>query len=337
MKNILITGGLGYIGSHAAIQFSKHFDNIYLVDNLSNSSIDVFNAVESLSQNNISFFQGDIRDTNFLINIFQNHNIELVVHFAALKSVPESIKDPFIYYQNNVAGTLNLLNVMKRFGVKRFLFSSSAAIYSLKNIFPVTETAKLSFINPYAESKLWCEILLKRLHGENNDMVLGVLRYFNPLGNHISGQLGDPISDNATNIMPMIFKALSKNKPFAIYGNDYNTPDGTALRDYIHVEDLVAAHIDLSIFMRENISGIFTYNVGLSKAVSVLELVKTFNNTNGTDIKINFSRPREGDLPVCYADCSAIRSELGWTPKKSLTDMCKDAFEYYNKQMNPDC
>lgn len=331
MKNILITGGLGYIGSHAAVLFSNHFKNIYLIDNLSNSSIDTLHSIEMLSNQNISFFQGDICDANFLQDIFHKHNIDLVVHFAALKSVPESIVNPFAYYNNNVAGTLNLMNVMKRFGVKRLLFSSSAAIYSADNIFPVNEVAKLGFINPYAESKLCCEILLKRLYEECNDMALGILRYFNPLGNNSSGLLGDQLSESASNIMPMILKALTKNKPFIIYGNNYQTQDGTALRDYIHVEDLVTAHISLSKFMQQKVSGFFTYNVGLSNGVSVLELVKTFNEVNGTNIEIQFSEPRNGDLPICYANAEAIQFDLGWKAQKNLEDMCKDAYAYYNK------
>jgi UDP-glucose 4-epimerase len=332
MNNILITGGLGYIGSHASLEFSKHFKNIYIVDNLSNSSIKIYHSLEKLSDQNISFYEGDICDANFLHDFFQNHHIDLVVHFAALKSVPESIRDPFNYYRNNVAGTLNLLNIMKQFGVKYFLFSSSASIYSKDNNFPVSETAQLGFINPYAESKLYCEILLKRLHEDYQHMAFGILRYFNPLGNHSSGQLGDQISDSAKNIMPMLIKALQKNKPFTIYGNDYKTPDGTALRDYIHVDDLVTAHISLSKYLQHKDTGLFTYNVGLSRAVSVLELVKTFNEVNGTDIKINFSRPRDGDLPVCFADCRAIQSDLGWSAQKNLVDMCKDAYQFYNMQ-----
>ena len=331
MKNILITGGLGYIGSHAVLQFSKHFENIYIVDNLSNSNIETFNIIRNFCNQNIYFFQGDICDVIFLQHIFLNHNIDLVVHFAALKSVPDSIKDPFKYYQNNVAGTLNLLNIMKRYGVKHFLFSSSAAIYSADNNFPVNETAKLGFINPYAESKLYCEIILQRLYADYHDMTFGILRYFNPLGNHSSGQLGDQISNSATNVMPMLLKALNNKQPFNIYGNNYKTSDGTAIRDYIHVEDLVSAHINLSEFMQKKVSGLFIYNVGLNKAVSVLELIQTFNKVNCTNIKIQLSEPRDGDLPVCYADSHAIQRDLGWKPKKTLTDMCKDAYTYYNK------
>jgi UDP-glucose 4-epimerase len=331
-KCILITGGLGYIGSHAVVQFSKAYNKIIVVDNLINSDISVFEKIKGLVASNFIFYQGDICDNTFLRNIFSKHQIDLVVHFAALKSVPDSINNPSLYYQNNVQGTLNLLKTMNEFKVNKLLFSSSAAIYSPDNVFPVDELAKIGFQNPYAETKILCENLIKNFYKKNNNNSFGILRYFNPLGCHSSGLLGDRLTSHATNVMPMILNSLNHNKVFNIFGKNYQTRDGTASRDYIHVEDLVDAHILIAKKILES-KNIFIYNVGLGKDVTVKELVDTFNDTNQTSIEINYSINRPGDLAICFADTRKINDQLGWKPKKTLQDMCSDSFNFYNKNL----
>ena len=334
ISNILITGGLGYIGSHTVLNFLKHTKNkIVIVDNCSNSNLYVLKTLEHLTKQSIPFYQADIGDYSKMIEILTKEKIDSVVHFAAAKSVSDSIKNPEFYFQNNVTALLVFLNAMRRCAVKKIIFSSSATVYSSSNNFPVDEKGELGYLNPYGQSKLVCEDLLIREQQESG-LKVNILRYFNPVGNDSSGLLGDYLSSSATNIMPMILKALEQNKKFYIYGHDYPTKDGSPVRDYIHVCDLANAH-RLSFECLDEYSGFQIMNVGLGIGVSVLELISTFNAVNEEKIQIDYKNRREGDLGVCYANVNKIKDYLAWQPKYNLSDMCRDAYCFYKKNIKP--
>ena len=328
-SNILITGGLGYIGSHTALDLLINTnDHIVIVDNCSNSILSSLQKIQDISKREISFYKADVGDYDLMSEIIKNENIEGVIHFAAAKSVGNSFNKPDYYYENNVSSLMTLINVALRYHVKYFIFSSSATVYSESNQFPVDENGKLGYINPYGQTKLIGEDVLVREHHQSG-INIGILRYFNPLGNESKGQLGDPLTPTATNIMPMLYKALQRDDPFFIFGDDYPTEDGTAVRDYIHVNDLASAHRAMLNHLH-NQPGCHILNVGLGKGISVLDLISTFNRVNDVKVKIRHQQRRPGDLAICFADTKKIKTELNWQPKHDLGDMCRDAFTFFN-------
>jgi UDP-glucose 4-epimerase len=330
MSNILITGGLGYIGSHTVLSLLKDPQcRIIIVDDCSNSSLETLNTIEYLSKQQITFYQVDVRNYSKMHEIFYKEKIDAVIHFAAAKSVSESIKNPEFYYQNNITVLMVLLDVMRYSGVKKMIFSSSATVYSPSNNFPVSEECELGYLNPYGQTKLISEDILIREHRQQA-LDVCILRYFNPIGNDVSGTLGDRWLLSATNIMPMILKALHQKKPFYIYGKDYQTKDGSPVRDYIHVCDLADAH-RLSYAFLTNHNGCHIMNVGLGVGVSVFELISTFNEVNQVNIPIEYLGRRDGDLPICYANADKIKSHLSWRPQFNLPDMCRDAYAFYKQ------
>lgn len=327
-SNLLITGGLGFIGSHTVLNFLLNSDSqIIIVDNLSNSKISTLAILESLAQQKVKYYQVDVGDYDQIKAVLQKEEITSVIHFAAAKSVSDSIKHPQFYYQNNITALLVLLKAMQECEVKQFIFSSSATVYHQSNIFPVTEESQLGYLNPYGQTKLIGEDILIREHRQTG-LNVGILRYFNPLGNESSGRLGERLSAGATNIMPMLLKAIQNQKPFCIYGHDYSTQDGTPIRDYIHVEDLASAHRAMSEHLDQH-HGCFIFNVGLGVGVSVLELVNRFSQVNDIAIPIEFKQRRLGDLPICFADTQKIQQHFTWRPQYHLNDMCRDAFTFF--------
>lgn len=327
---VLITGGLGYIGSHTVLNIlQKTQCEVIIVDNCSNSSVSVLAILENLTKKKINFYQADVQDYSKMVEILSKEKIDSVIHFAAAKSVIGSIKNPQFYYQNNITGLMSLLNAMRCTEVNKIIFSSSATVYSSSNNFPVDENGGLGYSNPYGHTKLIGEDILMREH-QQSGIDVTILRYFNPLGNESTGSLGDNINETATNIMPMILKALHQRKEFYVYGSDYPTKDGTPVRDYIHVTDLASAHL-LSLKVLGEHSSCQIMNVGLGFGVTVLELITTFNEVNKVKIPIKFKERREGDLSVCFANTNKIKDLLGWQPQYKLSDMCRNAYNFYKK------
>lgn len=329
---VLITGGLGYIGSHTVLNFLKYSDTrVVVVDNLSNSSLLTLSSLEHLTKQKISFYEANVGDYAKIYDILRTENVDAVIHFAAAKSVSDSIQNPNFYYQNNVTALLMLLKAMRDCEVKKMIFSSSATVYSSINNFPVSEDGQLGYINPYGQTKLTGEDILIREH-QQSGLKVNILRYFNPIGNEPTGYLGDHLASTATNIMPMILKALQQNKEFFIYGKDYPTEDGTPVRDYIHVSDLANAH-RLSFESLDELSGCLIFNVGMGFGITVLELISTFKNVNQVKIPIQYKDRRMGDLAVCYANVDKIKDLLLWQPRYNLSVMCQDAYTFYKKNI----
>jgi UDP-glucose 4-epimerase len=329
MHNILITGGLGFIGSHTIIELLKYDYNIIIIDNLSNSNHDIIEKIKIISNsNNIKLYIGDILDLNLLNEIFISFVIYSVIHFAGLKSVNDSISEPLKYYENNVSGTINLLNVMKKYNIKNFIFSSSATVYgNTKAPFNENSQTGINITNPYGKSKYLIEEILKDLHDWN----IYCLRYFNPIGCHESGLIGDDPNGIPNNIIPYILKVVSGKIPYLnIYGNDYNTIDGTGVRDYIHVVDLAKAHVKAI----ENLKcGFNVINLGTGNGTSVLELVNQFEKINNIKIPYKLSERREGDVDISYCDTSKAEYFLNWKAEKTISDMCKDSCNFINKTL----
>jgi UDP-glucose 4-epimerase len=327
MSTILITGGNGYIGSHVYLELIKNPNiNIKIIDNLSNSSKENLYFLEKISGSKVNFDNVDITDINQIDNYFKINSIDSIIHLASLKSVPESIINPSFYYYNNLIGLTNLLIASEKYNINKFVFSSSASIYSTKNTFPVSESGLISALNPYAKTKLFSEDILKRFYDSSINFSCVVLRYFNPIGCHPSGLIGD--NNKGSNLMPKILNAINKNDCFMIFGDDYKTEDGTCIRDYIHVVDLSKAHIAALNYCYEN--KIFeTFNVGTGKGVSVLELLNIFQEYNNVSIKTKITKRRKGDAPVSIANPTKINTILNWYPELSIKDMCTDSFNYY--------
>ena len=343
MKNILVTGGCGYIGSHTVLSLLENGYFVYVFDSNVNSSSVVLKRIseilgkekEILSEN-LRFYKGDIRLTENLEEVFskaikENRKINEVIHFAGLKSIEESIKCPFLYWENNVVGTINLLNVMNKYDCKTIIFSSSATIYENSGKNKINEKTSVNPINPYGRNKSTIELFLNDIYESDpkNWKVIN-LRYFNPIGAHISGKLGENQIGLVNNIFPLILKVASKNmKEFKIFGNDWNTRDGTCIRDYIHVMDLVNGHIEALNYLRNNNPQIMNLNIGTGLGSTVLELIKTFEMVNNVKIPYSFTSRRKGDLGCVVADNSKILKTLSWEPKRSLEDMCKDGWNWH--------
>jgi len=324
---ILLTGGTGYIGSHTAAALIKGGFDVVLFDNLSNSSPDVVHRLETLVGKEVPFILGDLRNPGEIEQAFMECDIDAVIHFAGLKAVGESVKRPKLYFENNVGGTTNLLDAMRRHNVKRMVFSSSATVYGDPETVPIDENAPLGATNPYGKTKLAIEKMLRDLAEKEPDWQISLLRYFNPAGADPSGLLGENPKGIPNNLMPYIQKIAAGELPHLnIFGNDYPTPDGTGVRDYIHVCDLAEGHLAA---LKHLSPGVATYNLGTGKGVSVLEFVAAFEKATGIPIACEIAPRREGDIPTCYACTDKARAQLGWAATRTLEEMCRDAWNFY--------
>jgi len=328
---VLITGGTGYIGSHCAVMLLEKNFEVVLLDNLSNSFRRVCNQIQKITKKKISFIEGDINDKKLLEGIFISHKIDIVLHFAGLKAVNESVKEPKKYYQNNVQGTLCLMDVMEVYGISKLVFSSSATVYGDPEYLPMDENHPLKPLHPYGENKILIEKMLKDQTIKNSSWKVLSLRYFNPIGAHKSNLIGEFPSGHPNNLLPYIMQVAAGKRPrLKIFGNNYSTPDGTGLRDYIHIDDLVEGHIAAINYlfnMKEN-NNFDIFNLGTGSAYSVLEVLESFENVSGCKIPYVFSEKREGDIQSSYADVSKARSILNWKAVKSLDEMCMSVWQY---------
>lgn len=330
---VLVTGGLGYIGSHTTVELINSDYEVVILDNLSNSKIEVLDKIEQITGKRPKFYQGDMIDEKLLNTIFDNENIESVIDFAAYKAVGESVQKPIEYYENNVSTVLNLLKVMKKFNVKKLVFSSSATVYGDPKNVPIRETDEIGgTTNPYGTSKLFVEKILNDLYNSDNTWDIAILRYFNPVGAHQSGLIGEDPKGIPANLMPYIVKVANKDLPkLNVFGNDYDTLDGTGVRDYIHIVDLALGHIKALEKLKNASSGLFIYNLGTGKGYSVLELVSSFEKVNNKKVPYEIVSRRPGDIAKCYADCTKAKEELGFEATKTIDDMCKDAYNFILK------
>lgn len=332
--SVLVTGGAGYIGSHTVLQLLEADYDVIVYDNLSNSSQESLYRVEKLTGKRLTFIKGDILDKSALKQVFENFKIDSVIHFAGLKAVGESVEKPLFYYSNNITGTLNLCDVMNEYSVKNIVFSSSATVYGDPEVVPIKEDSKLQATNPYGRTKLMLEEILRDLYVSNNSMNIAILRYFNPIGAHSSGQIGEDPNGIPNNLVPYIAQvAVGKREVLGVFGNDYNTHDGTGVRDYIHVVDLADGHLK-ALKKLESDPGVVTYNLGTGVGYSVLDVVKSFEKATGTSIPYKICERRAGDIATCYADASLANIELGWEATKNIDDMCSDSWRW--QKNNPD-
>ncbi len=329
---ILLTGGLGYIGSHTCVELLKRGERIVIMDNLSNSREEAMDNIKSISNAGFVFYNADLLDKESMRKIFRENKIDAVVHCAGLKAVGESMKDPLAYYKNNVEGTMHLLEVMAEFGCNKIVFSSTALVYGSQEIVPIPEEAVLAPISPYAKTKAMVEDMLKDVSKANKQFKAAILRYFIPIGAHESGAIGEDPNGIPNNLMPYISRVASgKLECLNVYGNDYPTHDGTGIRDYIHIVDLAKGHLKALDRLSKDDTGVFVYNLGSGTGYSVLDVVKAFEKVNGININYKIVERREGDVAKCYADTSKAWRELGWKAEKRLEDMVKDAWNFEQK------
>lgn len=328
---ILVTGGTGYIGSHTVIELINNKYDVVIIDNLSNSKIDVIDKIEKITGVRPKFYLGDVCDKDILNKIFGENKIDAVIHFAGYKAVGESVEKPLMYYRNNIDSTLSLCEVMKEYKCMNFVFSSSATVYGNPERLPLDEKCRLSTTNPYGTTKLFIEQILKDICISSKNFSVAVLRYFNPVGGHESGLLGENPNGIPNNLVPYIVKvACGELNHLTIFGNDYDTEDGTGVRDYIHVVDLAKGHVNAIEYVIKN-KGIDYFNLGTGKPYSVLELVNTFSRVNDVVVKYEFGPRRSGDIASCYADCSYAMKKLGWKAEHDLDDMLKSAYQFWIK------
>ncbi|WP_422132573.1 MULTISPECIES: UDP-glucose 4-epimerase GalE [unclassified Endozoicomonas] len=334
MSKILVTGGAGYIGSHTCLELLNDNYEIVVLDNLSNSSEESLGRVQEITGKTLAFVNGDIRDRALLDGLFQQHDFEAVIHFAGLKAVGESCEIPLDYYENNVYGTLVLCQAMQAANVKRIVFSSSATVYGDPASLPITEDFPLSATNPYGRSKLMVEEVLEDLFKSDTDWSIALLRYFNPAGAHASGRIGEDPNDTPNNLMPYVTQvAIGKLEKLRVFGNDYPTIDGTGVRDYIHVVDLSLGHVKAIEKLRTT-KGVHTWNLGLGKGYSVLEIVAAFEKASGQNVPYEITARRSGDIAACYANTDKALNELGWKAERGLEEMVTDAWRWQSD--NPD-
>ena len=325
---ILVTGGTGYIGSHTSIELLNRGEEIVIVDNLSNSKIEMCDKIKEITGKDFKFYQVDLLDKENLKKVFEENEINEVIHFAGLKAVGESCEKPIEYYHNNITGTLILLEFMKEFNCKKIVFSSSATVYGNPKTVPIKEDFPLSTTNPYGSTKLMIEQILTDVQKSDAEWSVILLRYFNPIGAHESGKIGENPNGIPNNLMPYInYVACGKLNHLNVFGNDYNTPDGTGVRDYIHVVDLAMGHLK-AIDKVRNSKGVMAYNLGTGIGYSVLDIVKAFEKANDIKIKYEIAPRRAGDIAICYADPTKAKEELGWQATKNLEQMCKDSWRY---------
>ncbi|RBP69076.1 UDP-galactose 4-epimerase [Alkalibaculum bacchi] len=328
---ILVTGGAGYIGSHACVELLNEGYDIVVVDNLSNSKTESLKRVEELTGKSIKFYEVDILDRQSLEQVFDENNIEAVIHFAGLKAVGESVQIPLRYYHNNITGTLILCEVMEKHNVKKLVFSSSATVYGVPDTVPISEDFPLSTTNPYGSTKLMIEQILRDLYISDKEWSISLLRYFNPIGAHESGRIGEDPNGIPNNLMPFITQvAIGKREKLSVFGNDYDTHDGTGVRDYIHVVDLAKGHLKALQKIKDT-TGIEAFNLGTGTGYSVLDIVKNFEKANGIKIPYEITPRRPGDIAQCYADPTKAKVELGWVAEKGIEDMCRDSWNWQKK------
>ena len=328
---ILVTGGCGYIGSHTCVELLNDNYEVVIVDNLSNSKEDVVEKIETITNKKVKFYKDDVCDSEALDKIFEKEKIDAVIHFAGFKAVGESVSKPLMYYRNNIDSTLTLLDVMQKYNCKKIVFSSSATVYGKPERLPITEDFPLKTTNPYGSTKLMIEMILNDLYNSDNEWSIAILRYFNPIGAHKSGLIGENPNGIPNNLMPYIVKVANKElKELNIFGNDYDTIDGTGVRDYIHVVDLAKGHIKaIEKVCKE--SGVDTYNLGTGKGYSVLQIVNTFKKVNNIDVPYKIVERRPGDIDACYASTDKAFKLLNWKAELEIDEMCKDAFHFANK------
>ncbi len=332
--NVLVTGGAGYIGSHTVLELLSEDHRVVVVDNLSNSSEEALKRVQKITGKQLTFYKEDLLNKTALDTIFSDHEIDSVIHFAGYKAVGESVEKPLMYYDNNITSTLYLCELMKKHGVKNIVFSSSATVYGDPHEVPITEDFPLSATNPYGRTKLFIEYILKDLHVADDSWNIALLRYFNPVGAHKSGLIGEDPNDIPNNLMPFVSQvAVGKLKELSVFGNDYPTPDGTGVRDYIHVVDLAIGHLRALEKLTTD-PGLVIYNLGTGKGTSVLEMVNAFEKASGKQVPYKITPRRPGDIAACYADPSKAEQELGWTAKRGIEEMCRDAWKWQSENPN---
>lgn len=333
--SILVTGGAGYIGSHTCVELIKAGYDIVVLDNFYNSRPESLKRIAELAGKDFSFYECDIRDEEGLSKIFEKENIEAVIHFAGLKAVGESCTMPIEYYENNVGGTLTMCRVMKKYGCKKIVFSSSATVYGMNNPSPLKETMPTGgTTNPYGTTKYMIELILSDLYKADNDWAVCLLRYFNPIGAHESGRMGEDPNGIPNNLMPYISQvAIGKLPYLKVYGNDYDTHDGTGVRDYIHVVDLAIGHIKALDHILPK-TGIDIYNLGTGTGYSVLDIVNAFKKVNEIDVPYKIVGRRPGDIATCYSDPTKAKEELGWVAERGIEEMCRDTWNWQKKNPN---
>ena len=334
MKTILLTGGLGYIGSHTAVQLLNAGYEVVIVDNLSNSERSVKGKIEKITGKAVKFYKYDMKSERNLRKVFSENEIDAVIHFAGLKAVGESVEKPIEYYENNLESTINLLKIMREFDVKNLVFSSSATVYGKAEKMPICEDFPTSATNPYGRTKLFIEEILKDVCIADKSLNVAILRYFNPVGAHESGLLGENPRGIPNNLMPYISRvSVGELKELSIFGNDYNTKDGTGVRDYIHVVDLADGHL-ASLKKLEQNCGLVIYNLGTGTGYSVLEMVNAYNKCCGGKVKYKFAPRRAGDIDECYASPEKAYKELGWKATRTLEEMCESTYKFQTKKSN---
>jgi UDP-glucose-4-epimerase len=330
--NVLLTGGAGYIGSHAAVSLMEAGHSVVSADNFINSSPEVYEKIEEITKKKILSYKGDVADAGFLDKVFRENKIDAVVHFAGLKAVGESVKIPLRYYRNNIDSTLTLLETMIIYGVKKLVFSSSATVYGDPARLPITEDTPLSATNPYGTTKLIIENILRDVYASDRSFHFAILRYFNPVGAHKSGLIGEKPSGIPNNLMPYIAQvAAGKLSELKVFGNDYDTPDGAGVRDYIHVVDLAEGHV--AALEKIDSFGAEAINLGTGRGYSVFEMIRAFEKASGKKIPYSIAPRRPGDIAACYASPEKAKKILGWEAKRGLDEMCVDLWKFQNKEI----
>ena len=330
---VLVTGGAGYIGSHTSVQLLEAGYEVVIIDNLCNSSAEAVKRIGELAGKEPVFYEADLRDEDVLDKIFTEHKIDSVIHFAGLKAVGESVEKSLLYYENNIGSTISLCKAMKKYGVKKMVFSSSATVYGMPKTVPIREDFPLSCTNPYGRTKLMIEEILRDLYVSDNEWDIALLRYFNPVGAHKSGRIGEDPKDIPNNLMPYISQvAIGRLEYLRVFGNDYDTPDGTGVRDYIHVEDLAFGHLKALEKLESN-PGVVVYNLGTGNGYSVLEMRAAFEKACGKPVPFKICDRRPGDIATCYADPALAEKELGFVAKRGIDEMCEDTWRW--QQQNP--
>lgn len=331
---VLVTGGAGYIGSHTVVELLQEGKEVIIVDNFSNSCPIVLDRIREISKKDFKFYKLDTTDEEALDVVFKENNIDSVIHFSAFKAVGESVKKPLEYYRNNIGNTLTVLSLMKKYGVNKFVFSSSATVYGDPHTCPITEDFPLSTTNPYGATKLMIEDMLRDICKADAKFNVAILRYFNPVGAHESGLIGEDPNDIPNNLMPYVSQvAVGKLECLSVFGDDYNTPDGTGVRDYIHIVDLAVGHLK-ALNKLDSLPGLVTYNLGTGNGYSVLDMVRAFSQASGREVAYKIVDRRPGDVAMCYADPAKAQAELGWNAKFGIKEMCEDAWRWQSENPN---
>ncbi len=330
---ILLPGGEGFIGSHTAVELLKEGKEIIIIDDFSNSTQKSIEAIKKITGKDFKFYEMDYADREKLEKVFEENKIDAVMNFAGFKAVGESVQKPIEYYTNNISGALVVLDVMRKYGCKKFIFSSSATVYGDPEVIPITEDSKVGgTTNPYGTTKLFIEQILKDIYKSDNTWDICILRYFNPVGAHESGLIGEEPKGIPNNLMPYIARVAAGVLPeLSVFGNDYDTHDGTGVRDYIHVVDLAKGHVKALEKLDKENEGLYIYNLGTGTGYSVLDMVKAFEETTGKEVKYKIAPRRPGDIATCYADPAKAKRELNWSTEKTLEDMCKDSWNFIEK------